>query len=81
MIRRVPPLSVPKVELLLCPCDVRETYVPAGMNVMSSVMRGTRRLVRADLGSFLSESSAPLLTWQQNRKLASKQVRLLNVHL
>lgn len=58
------------------------------MNVMSSVMRGARRLVHTDpalLSNFLSvpllrpaESSAALLTCQQNRRLASKQVSLLN---
>lgn len=58
------------------------------MNVMSSVMRGARRLVHTDpalLSNFLSvpllrpaESSASLLTCQQNRRLASKQVSLLN---
>ncbi|XP_040893123.1 translation initiation factor IF-2, mitochondrial [Toxotes jaculatrix] len=55
------------------------------MNVMSSVMRGARRLVHADpvlLSSFLSpsllcpaRSSASLLTCQQNRKYVSKQVK------
>ncbi|XP_054460492.1 translation initiation factor IF-2, mitochondrial [Anoplopoma fimbria] len=55
------------------------------MNVMSSVMRGARRLVHADpalLSNFLSlpllcpaRSSAPLLTCLQNRKFASKQVK------
>ncbi|XP_044045724.1 translation initiation factor IF-2, mitochondrial isoform X1 [Siniperca chuatsi] len=55
------------------------------MNVMSSVMRGARRLVHADpalLSNFLplpllcpARSSAPLLTCQQNRKFASKQVK------
>ncbi|XP_070770985.1 translation initiation factor IF-2, mitochondrial [Enoplosus armatus] len=54
------------------------------MNVMSSVMRGARRLVHADsvlLSNFPSlpllcpaRSSAPLLTCQQDRKFASKQV-------
>ncbi|XP_071328323.1 translation initiation factor IF-2, mitochondrial isoform X2 [Trachinotus anak] len=55
------------------------------MNVMSSVMRGARRLVHTDpvlLSSFLSppllcpaRSTAPMLTCQQNRKYASKQVK------
>ncbi|XP_078127516.1 translation initiation factor IF-2, mitochondrial isoform X1 [Sander vitreus] len=55
------------------------------MNVMSSVMRGARRLVHVDpaqLTNFLSlprlcpaGSPAPLLTCQQTRKLASKQVK------
>ncbi|KAE8299908.1 Translation initiation factor IF-2, mitochondrial [Larimichthys crocea] len=52
------------------------------MNVMSSVMRGARRLVHANpalLTNFLPVpapgSSAPLLTCQQNRKFASKQVK------
>ncbi|XP_068558850.1 translation initiation factor IF-2, mitochondrial isoform X2 [Cebidichthys violaceus] len=55
------------------------------MNVMSSVMRGARRLVLVDpalLSHFLSlpvlrptRSSAPLLTCEQNRKFASKQVK------
>ncbi|XP_069023305.1 translation initiation factor IF-2, mitochondrial isoform X1 [Embiotoca jacksoni] len=56
---------------------------PAGMNVMSSVMRGARRLIHTDpalLSHFLSppllrpaQSSAPLLTCQQNRNFALKQ--------
>ncbi|KAL7403666.1 hypothetical protein ABVT39_003474 [Epinephelus coioides] len=55
------------------------------MNVMSSVMRGARRLVQANpalLTNFLSRpllcparSPAPRLTCQQNRTLASKQVK------
>lgn len=50
------------------------------MSVMSSVMRGARRLVHADpvlLSSFLStpRSSAPLFTCQPSRKLATKQVK------
>ncbi|XP_042292684.1 translation initiation factor IF-2, mitochondrial [Thunnus thynnus] len=50
------------------------------MSVMSSVMRGARRLVHADpalIGSFLSlpRSPAPLLACQQSRKLATKQVK------
>ncbi|XP_070683855.1 translation initiation factor IF-2, mitochondrial isoform X2 [Pempheris klunzingeri] len=55
------------------------------MNVMSSVMRGARRLAHANpalLSNFLSQpphcrarSPAPLLTCQQNRKFASKQVK------
>ncbi|KAM9363223.1 translation initiation factor IF-2, mitochondrial isoform 1-T1 [Symphorus nematophorus] len=50
------------------------------MNVMSSMMRGARRLVHADpalLSHFLcpARSPAPLLTCQQNRKFASKQVK------
>ncbi|KAG7232765.1 hypothetical protein INR49_008121 [Caranx melampygus] len=61
------------------------------MNVMSSVMRGTRRLIHADpvlLSSFLSpsllcpaRSCAPMLPCVQNRKYASKQVKgQTNVH-
>ncbi|XP_008303612.1 translation initiation factor IF-2, mitochondrial [Stegastes partitus] len=49
----------------------------SGMNVMSSVMRGARRLLHADLPLPLlcpARSSAPLLTCQ-NRRSASKQVR------
>ncbi|XP_074521137.1 translation initiation factor IF-2, mitochondrial [Halichoeres trimaculatus] len=55
------------------------------MSVMSSVMRGVRRLVQADpalLSNFLSpplfcpvRSSAPLLSCPQNRKFASKQFK------
>ncbi|XP_049426837.1 translation initiation factor IF-2, mitochondrial [Epinephelus fuscoguttatus] len=55
------------------------------MNVMSSVMRGARRLVQANpalLTNFLSRpllcparSPAPRLTCQQTRTLASKQVK------
>nr|XP_046233681.1 translation initiation factor IF-2, mitochondrial [Scatophagus argus] len=55
------------------------------MNVMTSVMRGARRLVHADptlLSNFLpvplccpARSSAPLLTCHQSRKFASKQVK------
>ncbi|XP_034534174.1 translation initiation factor IF-2, mitochondrial [Notolabrus celidotus] len=55
------------------------------MSMMSSVMRGARRLVHADpalLSHFLSQpllcparSSAPLITCHQNRKFASKQVK------
>uniref|UniRef100_UPI0037E8E446 translation initiation factor IF-2, mitochondrial n=1 Tax=Semicossyphus pulcher TaxID=241346 RepID=UPI0037E8E446 len=55
------------------------------MNVMSSVMRGARRVVHADpalLCNVLSlpllcpaRSSAPLLTCSQNRKFAVKQVK------
>ncbi|KAK9541000.1 hypothetical protein VZT92_003414 [Zoarces viviparus] len=55
------------------------------MNVMSSVMRGGRRLVLVDSALFShflfppvlrpARSSAPLLTCEQNRKFASKQVK------
>ncbi|XP_030275144.1 translation initiation factor IF-2, mitochondrial [Sparus aurata] len=55
------------------------------MNVMSSVMRGARRLAYNDLALFSSflpvphlcpaRGSAPLLTCYQNRKFASKQVK------
>ncbi|XP_031734044.1 translation initiation factor IF-2, mitochondrial isoform X1 [Anarrhichthys ocellatus] len=55
------------------------------MNVMSSVMRGARRLVLVDSALFShflfppvlrpARSSAPLLTCEQNRKFASKQVK------
>nr|XP_020516161.1 translation initiation factor IF-2, mitochondrial [Labrus bergylta] len=55
------------------------------MNVMSSVVRGARRLAHADpalLNNFLSlpllcpaRSSAPVLTCPQSRRFASKQVK------
>ncbi|XP_015226907.1 PREDICTED: translation initiation factor IF-2, mitochondrial [Cyprinodon variegatus] len=47
------------------------------MNVMSSVMRGARLLSHTDMHLLLcpSRSSAPLLTWTQSRRFASKQVK------
>lgn len=61
------------------------TCPSTGMNVMSSVMRGGRRLALVDSALFShflfppvhrpARSSAPLLTCEQNRKFASKQVK------
>lgn len=61
------------------------------MYVVSSVMRGARRLGHADpalICNFLSPgllhpswSAAPLLTCQQNRKYASKQVNVSSVNV
>ncbi|KAK5608234.1 hypothetical protein CRENBAI_002212 [Crenichthys baileyi] len=47
------------------------------MNVIPSVMRGARQLFHSDLRLLLFpvRSSAPLLTWPQSRRFASKQVK------
>ncbi|XP_047221234.1 translation initiation factor IF-2, mitochondrial isoform X2 [Girardinichthys multiradiatus] len=47
------------------------------MNVIPSVIRGARRLFHSDLPFLLFpvRSSAPLLTWPQSRRFASKQVK------
>ncbi|MEQ2215275.1 Translation initiation factor IF-2, mitochondrial [Xenoophorus captivus] len=47
------------------------------MNVIPSVIRGARRLFHSDLPLLLFpvRSSAPLLTWPQSRRFASKQVK------
>ncbi|MEQ2280397.1 Translation initiation factor IF-2, mitochondrial, partial [Ameca splendens] len=49
----------------------------AAMNVIPSVIRGARRLFHSDLPLLLFpvRSSAPLLTWPQSRRFASKQVK------
>ncbi|XP_041839930.1 translation initiation factor IF-2, mitochondrial isoform X1 [Melanotaenia boesemani] len=51
----------------------------SGINVMSSVMRGARALLSANLPQQLffdpPRSSAPLLTWSLSRRFAFKQVK------